>query len=378
MSFDEYARQWAAMPKKTEEEDSLRDDFYIANIFPSLARSFKAKPGHSFKGLIGCEYMILTVGSTLEPLVLSINYIKPKKILLLHTDGTKSKVDKIIACLNLPYARLTIAEVDKSNVIDLYQAVIKQYEAWNRPKNILVDFTGGTKAMAAAAAMAGAMIDAELVYVGNKEYDSSERRPVVGAEHMERIANPYEILGSMEYEKALSQMRYCNYNNALMILTGILKIKGAYKSNYEQLYNLASAYNYWDNLEFAKANECMSTLYNDTESYVRIAPKTALCEHFELIGRQRDILKILAEHQKELLESGSVFAILRDKPLYIAHLLFSIFTNAKRKVEQEKLELASLLLYRLLEMIAQRRLAIHSLREMEKNNRPVSKATSKH
>ena len=65
----------------------------------------------------------------------------------------------------------------------LHKEIKNSYLEWGKPEKIYIDFTGGTKAMAAAAAMAGALIDVQLIYLGCDEYLVDFRKPNPGTEN---------------------------------------------------------------------------------------------------------------------------------------------------------------------------------------------------
>lgn len=83
-----------------------------------------------------------------------------------------------------------------------------------QPEKIYIDFTGGTKAMSAAAAMAGALINVQLVYVGTNDYLKDFRKPNPGSETLFFITNPLAIFGDLEIEKAFTLFRQYNYAEA--------------------------------------------------------------------------------------------------------------------------------------------------------------------
>ena len=76
---------------------------------------------------------------------------------------------------------------------------------WSSEAPMYIDITGGTKAMSAAAAMAGAVIDIQLIYMGTTKYLTDFRKPDTrDLKHCITFAcNPYEVLGDLEIEKAL-------------------------------------------------------------------------------------------------------------------------------------------------------------------------------
>lgn len=68
--------------------------------------------------------------------------------------------------------------------------------------------------MSAAAAMAGAVIDIQLIYVGSNHYLPDFRKPCPGSETLFYIANPLSVFGDLEIEKAFTLFRKKNYSGA--------------------------------------------------------------------------------------------------------------------------------------------------------------------
>jgi len=74
--------------------------------------------------------------------------------------------------------------------LDIYREIEAAFLKWNTPEKVYIDFTGGTKAMSASAALAGAMIDVQLVYVGSDEYLVDFRKPAFCAGHRPLVRFP--------------------------------------------------------------------------------------------------------------------------------------------------------------------------------------------
>ena len=90
--------------------------------------------------------------------------------------------------------------VSETEPMDIYREIKKAYIEWGKPEKLHIDITGGTKAMSAAAAMAGAVIDIQLIYVGSNHYLPDFRKPCPGSETLFYIANPLSVFGDLEIE----------------------------------------------------------------------------------------------------------------------------------------------------------------------------------
>lgn len=191
----EMTKQWMALERKTLAQREEADRFYDANLMSLIRQDFIDR--NKSKVYEKVEYLILSVGTSYEPLALSISLLEPQKILFLYTEGTGKYLDKVVDYCNLPASSYDKAKVSETDPIDIYREVKHAYRAWGQPAKIYIDFTGGTKAMSAAAAMAGAMVKIQLVYVGTNDYLPDFRKPNPGSETLYYITNPLEVFGDL-------------------------------------------------------------------------------------------------------------------------------------------------------------------------------------
>lgn len=110
------------------------------------------------------EYLMMSVGTSYEPLVLNIRLLKPEKILFLYTEKTKTTLDRIVDYCRLNISAIEMEKVSETDPVCIYQEIKRAYLKWDKPEKLYIDFTGGTKAMSAAATMAGSLISVQLVY----------------------------------------------------------------------------------------------------------------------------------------------------------------------------------------------------------------------
>ena len=86
--------------------------------------------------------------------------------------------------------------------MDTYREIKSFYLRSGKPGKMYIDFTGGTKAMSAAATLAGAMINVQMVYCSTDDYLVDFRKPNPGSERLIYIENPLAVFGELEIEKA--------------------------------------------------------------------------------------------------------------------------------------------------------------------------------
>lgn len=351
--------EWMKLERKTLTQRAKAEAFYEHKLMKLIEAEFKYQ--NQKKVYERVEYLIMSVGTSYEPLVLNISLQQPKQILFLYTEGTEKYLNKVVKYCKLEVSDFQKKKVSETDPVDVYREIKNIYLEWNKPERMYIDFTGGTKAMAAAAAMAGALINVQLVYIGMNDYLVDFRKPMPGSEQLYYISNPLEIFGDLEIEKAMELFDKYNYAGAREKLEE-LKERVPDPNIRQQLnfvYLLAVTYEHWDAMEFEEAYQTVHKLNNQLKRDKQLHNKFLMMDFLDILFHQEDLLKSLMEIPK-LARNKSRMEILQNKD-YVIPLMFTMYTNASIREKQEKYDMATLLLYRLLELIEQRRLSLYNL-----------------
>lgn len=251
--------------------------------------------------------------------------------------------------------------IHETEPLDIYREIKQAYLKWRKPEKIYIDFTGGTKAMSAAAAMAGAMIGVQLLYVGCTECLPDFRKPNPGTEQLYYIDNPLEVFGDIEIEKALTLFGEYNYAGAAERLQTLKEEipDPVIRQELNFAYLLAKGYEAWDALDFPTAYEYLCQLNREIRRDRKTHKQFLLMDYEEHLAAQEAVLSELVKIPKLIAEKKQM-EVLSGKE-YMIPLMFTMYTNAFVREQQEKYDMATLLLYRLLEMVEQRRLARYGL-----------------
>lgn len=274
------------------------------------------------------EYFIMSVGTSYEPLVLNIQLLKPEKILFLYTDKTKMTLNRIVEYCALDISAIEMEKVSETDPVCIYQEIKWAYLEWNKPKKLYIDFTGGTKAMSAAAAMAGSLINVQLVYVGTNDYLVDFRKPEPGSETLYYISNPIEIFGDLEIEKAVALFGQYNYSGAAEKLY-ILKEQVPDPELRQQLnfvFLLAKTYEAWDALEFQNAYDMIKDLNRQLNRDRSLHAAFWLMDMQEALQKQQMILEKLLVIP-ELAKKKDQMGIFENRECMIS-LMFTLYQNA--------------------------------------------------
>lgn len=351
--------KWMRLERKTLKQREAAEQFYEKKLLKLIEGDFLIRNGD--KVYEKAEYLILSVGTSYEPLVLSISLFRPYKILFLYTEGTGMYLEKIVKYCGLQAGDYQKTIVSETNPNDIYMEIKHAYLAWGKPQKLYIDFTGGTKAMSVAAAMAGAMIDVQLVYIGSNEYLSHFRKPRPGSETLFYITNPLEVFGDLEIEKAFILFSRYNYSGAREKLTELKESipDPNIRQQLNFVYLLASVYEMWDALNFQEAYRYIRILNKELRRDRNTHSQFLMMDMIEILDEQEKILEPLNEIPQMLKEKKQMHILTIRK--YIVPLMFTMLQNAAIREKQEKYDMATLLLYRLLEMIEQCRLSKYNL-----------------
>ncbi len=352
-------QEWMQLERKTLEQRRQADEFYENKLMELIEEEFIKKNKKQIYEK--AEYFVMSVGTSYEPIVLNIKLFSPKRILFLYTDLTEKVLNKIVQHCALQPDMYEKSRVSETDPLDIYREIKRYYLEWKKPAKMYIDFTGGTKAMSAAAAMAGALIDIQLVYVGTNDYLADFRKPNPGSETLFYITNPLTVFGDLEIEKAFALFEKYNYAGVKEKLE-LLKENIPDPNIRQQLnfvYLLSKAYEAWDALDFVPAYENITILNQQLRRDRRTHQDFLIMDFCMELETQERILGYL-QKIPELVKARRNMDILKDKDLITA-LMFTMCQNGMIRERQEKYDMATLLFYRLLEMIEQRRLAVYGL-----------------
>ncbi len=352
-------KEWMKLERKTLEQRKEADRYYDEQLMDLIRKDYIARNKGEVQGK--AEYLIVSVGTSYEPIVLNISLFKPKKVMFLYTEKSAATLDKAVDYCGLKPSMYEKSRVDEIDPTDIYQKIKEVYLEWGSPEGIHIDFTGGTKAMSAAAALAGAMIGAVMIYVASDDYLVDFRKPNPGSENLTYIDNPLSVFGDIEVEKAFDLYAQQDFSGAAERLE-ILKESMPDPILRQELtfdYLIARVYEAWDALDFARATENMSALTYQLERDGRRYKSHPLKKESVVLKEQASHLEALGKIPG-LVESKAQTEILKSTEIIIP-LMLTMRMNAVTRESQQKYDMATLLTYRLLEMIEQRRLSKYNL-----------------
>jgi CRISPR-associated protein (TIGR02710 family) len=351
----ELSTEWIAMIKQKQIRIET-DKYYTDKVFPLVKEVFKNNEQKKIRNeqVYG---LILTLGTSPEPLILSISTINPQKILFLFTDNTENLIDTIVEQTGITNSQWSKRKVTTTNLPVLYKACKDIWKEWGTDKTIYADLTGGTKAMAAGLMAAGALLNFTMLTVSSDNYIKEQGKPYPGSEYIEILENPYEVLGELKSREAFTHYNNNDYKSAAEIFDSLRKITEDTRQ-WDCYYYLSKTYEHIDTLNLKYAMESLNCILEFSNRYQKYICQY-VPEQLKMINEMSKRLELLSQYMSEK-KDMPITKILNDKEA-VLDLIIILQGQAQRRMKQGKWDMACFFLYRVLEIISQRRLFLYGL-----------------
>ena len=98
--------KWKSLERKTVKQREKAENFYETKLMKLIEEEFIAN--NTGKVYEKVEYLIMSVGTSYEPLVLDIQLLQPRRILFLYTERTECVLEKIVKYCQLDAMRYAV------------------------------------------------------------------------------------------------------------------------------------------------------------------------------------------------------------------------------------------------------------------------------
>ena len=323
--------------------------------------------------------LICTVGGTPQPVVKAIEKIRPERVIFVCSKDTAPDLSgpkprfsnpprdaRLISnppCDSPPVqpqwleADVNSAATEKVPVRDaqrvdliiesihkkLDDAVRKWFDR-GAGHNVVVDITGGTKAMSAALALCARQWDCQFYYTGGTQREKANVGVVKdGSEQAFETANPWGALGYQAMDEFRLFFNKGNFAAAQMLADAEKKRTkdGSLTKKFQALGTLAKAYVQWESF---KHNDALNIL---KEVRGRYANDMAACGEAFWNDTIQSQLERNIQQLQHLVDAGKAAS---------AALVRELLANAERRGAEGRLDDAVARLYRCTEAIAQAQL----------------------
>jgi CRISPR-associated protein (TIGR02710 family) len=284
------------------------------------------------------KVLILTVGTTREPLEVALSEHAPEGVVFLASQASHPVAAELLRDYGASFRHHTLLLEDAESLLEAYQKALlalRKALEWEA-KAIVADLTGGTKPMAAGLTLALTGRGVVFSYVGGERRDPETGRVLSGNERLRLLEDPTARFGLREWAGFTRAWNALNLGMALSELESLLSrpLSPSEARFYRAMQGVVEGLMEWDRFRHQEALKRLS-------AHLPVA--LAVAEAWGHGGKVRVLkgLEALLPHLQSIVEAG-------EKPTF--PLLQDLLANAERRAALGRFDDALARLYRALEL----------------------------
>jgi CRISPR-associated protein (TIGR02710 family) len=294
--------------------------------------------------------LLISAGGDLAPTIFAINRLRPEALCFFVAEARQGEIDReMIPKIEQPPRQWDqIVTPDPEDLSQCCRALLREMPGlisrWGiEPSQLTIDYTGGTKTMAAALALCAAEVSSSFHGVVSKEEAKGGTEVAVDGEARALYqGNPWDELAAERRRDAAAAFNQTRYREAADLFRKIEKrVSGGAKPLYKSLVDLSEGYAFWDAFDYR-------------EGWNRLQSAKKGLEMAALFGGPPGLKEVVARLKENLLFLEKlVMGTKAIKP----ELFLDLLSNAQRRAQiEKKYEEATVRLLRALEVLGQTRL----------------------
>ena len=295
--------------------------------------------------------LLLSLGGTPEPIISAIREHQPTAVCFFASQESIRNVGPVLAVVGSsgkPPETHTVLADDPEDLVHCYEKAL-QAASWIEgqgipPTAIIVDYTGGTKAMTAALALATVGKGYRFSYVGGKERDKGGLGTVItGTEVVGVGIDPWELFAVEEERRFALAFDAYQFDAAIAVLDAALQrdtLPAPKRRLFDAFKEIAAGYREWDRFDHKAAIGRLSQGERSLRTYTEISGEKDLHRFLDGVQRNVNFLKRLQQESKQF-------------NVVCRAMVDDLVANAERRAKEGKYDDAVARLYRVTEMVAQ-------------------------
>lgn len=128
----EMTEQWMALERKTLEQRQKAEAFYAEKLMNLIVEDYIDRNSDAVYEEV--KYLVVSVGTSYEPIVLNIKLLNPQKILFLYTEASTEILDEIVNMCNLRSSEYEKSKVSEVDPLDIYREIKRAYLDWKKTR----------------------------------------------------------------------------------------------------------------------------------------------------------------------------------------------------------------------------------------------------
>lgn len=296
------------------------------------------------------RFLLISVGTTHEPIRLAIERHRPTHVCFLISSESRATVEqKVLPALSF---RPTYAFIETPDFQDLgktYAELLRRLpeklKEYGVPDEaLMVDYTGGTKTMSAAAVLASIERCRHYLYTGGSLRSDEGGRVITGEETLHEFRNPWNEIAWVERRDIAALFNRGLYENAATLAHAAAERTRTQAEVFKGLARLIEGYSLWDRFKHGAAIKPFDGGCSVIGAYLEGQGDKGHVLSEQLRSNRRFLVSVVAERQRA--DGGMTQLALLD-----------LLANARRRADiDHRLDDAVARLYRFIEGLAQIRL----------------------
>jgi CRISPR-associated protein (Cas_Cas02710) len=206
------------------------------------------------------DLLVSLSGFSPETTLLAYELIEPRRLLVISSENTRSKVNIIHEKLRdklefADFQHLYVDPVDPTHIYDIVKKAVFSRRPDEAPISSIIDITGGKKVMSAGAALAASQLDLPMCYI-DSEFDPEMRQAVPGTERLCILQNPTRLFGDKDMDAAREMFASGVYAGA-KVRFGELSQSMSEPARARFFGDLSALYQAWCDLDVTSLPECV-------------------------------------------------------------------------------------------------------------------------
>lgn len=290
--------------------------------------------------------MIMSVGGSPEPLKKSLAQHQPDVVIFFASHDSVLKAGDVFQdSATKPKTETEITE-NPNSLYECYKSAKRCVERAARQeipdKDIIVDYTGGTKVMSAALLLATAGRAFGFNYVGG-DVRSKEGLGVVqnGHEQMYEDMNPWSAFAEEERRQIVTLFNARRYGAVIQIMDNYNRALPPQIESYFKFVRLLSyGFLNWDQFQHKKALDCLQKGVAALDQHLKYYPGDQYDQLEKELQQHIDFLSHLLEKTNQMQNFDAI-------------LIKELINNARRRIQDKSFDDAAARIYRALELYGQ-------------------------
>lgn len=290
--------------------------------------------------------LIASVGGTPEPIVITFSEEQPEFVCFFASQKSVDQIADIKRKAGATCQDEKELTEDPDDLVECYRTALNCIDRVRRHgislDDTLVDYTGGTKVMGAALAMAAGSHNVRFSYVGGSARSKGGLGTVeTGAERRRIDRNPWQLFAVEEKRRIAQYFNSYQYGAATQGLKALLpRLSDPERLILDAISTAADAYAAWDRFDHRAAWNSLGKARQLLTERCQMAGRSEYAEFLSVLDHHVLFLSDLREQTDQVRRSH-------------VSLVGDLVANAERRIEEHKFDDAIARLYRAVEMVGQ-------------------------